>query len=160
MLCGNDYASRLNLYLFWNHALLLFHLKSLLSHLFICFYNFMLIMVEGFIIMVCECVSMVSLCLLAAPIPCVEESNLLTTVVFVLYRFVGYEGLEVVNPEGGTEDSEEEAKRGRWKQEVHYLHYVCTILHIQHRGVTQVDWSNTCIWVAVLEYDMSVYSSV
>jgi len=31
--------------------------------------------------------------------------------------FVGYEGLEVVNPEGGTEDSEEEAKRGRWKQE-------------------------------------------
>ncbi|KAF5750936.1 oxysterol-binding protein-related protein 3A [Tripterygium wilfordii] len=30
---------------------------------------------------------------------------------------VGYEGLEVVNPEGGTEDAEEEAKRGRWKQE-------------------------------------------
>lgn len=81
--------------------------------------------------------------------------------VFVLYRFVGYEGLEIVNPEGGTEDSEEEAKRGRWKQEVHYfLHYVCTVLQIldrQHRGVTQVDGSNICIWVAVLEYDMSVY---
>ncbi|CAL1379044.1 unnamed protein product [Linum trigynum] len=30
---------------------------------------------------------------------------------------VGYEGLEVINPEGGTEDAEEEAKRGRWKQE-------------------------------------------
>ncbi|MBA0767939.1 hypothetical protein Gotri_016785, partial [Gossypium trilobum] len=30
---------------------------------------------------------------------------------------VGYEGLEVVNPEGGTEDAEEEASRGRWKQE-------------------------------------------
>ncbi|KAF5737174.1 putative oxysterol binding protein [Tripterygium wilfordii] len=30
---------------------------------------------------------------------------------------LGYEGLEVVNPEGGTEDAEEEAKRGRWKQE-------------------------------------------
>ncbi|MFQ6662506.1 hypothetical protein Gotur_030335 [Gossypium turneri] len=30
---------------------------------------------------------------------------------------VGYEGLEVVNPEGGTEDAEEEARRGRWKQE-------------------------------------------
>lgn len=30
---------------------------------------------------------------------------------------VGYEGLEVINPEGGTEDAEEEAHRGRWKQE-------------------------------------------
>ncbi|KAJ7961408.1 Oxysterol-binding family protein [Quillaja saponaria] len=30
---------------------------------------------------------------------------------------VGYEGLEVVNPEGGTEDAEQEAKMGRWKQE-------------------------------------------
>ncbi|KAL5549903.1 hypothetical protein UlMin_000079 [Ulmus minor] len=30
---------------------------------------------------------------------------------------LGYEGLEVINPEGGTEDVEEEAKRGRWKQE-------------------------------------------
>ncbi|KAG2690575.1 hypothetical protein I3760_09G193700 [Carya illinoinensis] len=30
---------------------------------------------------------------------------------------LGHEGLEVVNPEGGTEDSEEEAKRGRWRQE-------------------------------------------
>jgi hypothetical protein len=49
-------------------------------------------------------------------------------VVFVLYRLVGYEGLEF-NSEGGTEDSEEEAKRGRWKQEVHYfLHFVCTVL--------------------------------
>ncbi|XP_044486945.1 oxysterol-binding protein-related protein 3A-like [Mangifera indica] len=30
---------------------------------------------------------------------------------------LGYEGLEVINPEGGTEDAEEEAKKGRWKQE-------------------------------------------
>ncbi|KAF7845479.1 Oxysterol-binding protein-related protein 3A [Senna tora] len=30
---------------------------------------------------------------------------------------MGYEGLEVINPEGGTEDAEEEAKKGRWKQE-------------------------------------------
>ncbi|KAG2685856.1 hypothetical protein I3843_10G137800 [Carya illinoinensis] len=30
---------------------------------------------------------------------------------------LGYEGLEVVNPDGGTEDAEEEAKRGRWKHE-------------------------------------------
>lgn len=31
--------------------------------------------------------------------------------------FVPYEGLEVINPEGGTEDAEEEAMRGRWKEE-------------------------------------------
>ncbi|BAT84467.1 hypothetical protein LR48_Vigan03g140100 [Vigna angularis] len=30
---------------------------------------------------------------------------------------MAYEGLEVINPEGGTEDVEEEAKKGRWKQE-------------------------------------------
>uniref|UniRef100_A0A2P2LDM3 Oxysterol binding protein n=3 Tax=Rhizophora mucronata TaxID=61149 RepID=A0A2P2LDM3_RHIMU len=30
---------------------------------------------------------------------------------------LGYEGLEVINPEGGTEDAEEEAKKGRWMQE-------------------------------------------
>ncbi|PSS23765.1 Oxysterol-binding protein-related protein like [Actinidia chinensis var. chinensis] len=30
---------------------------------------------------------------------------------------LGYEGLEVINPEGGTEDTEAEAQRGRWKQE-------------------------------------------
>jgi len=26
--------------------------------------------------------------------------------------------VEVINPEGGKEDAEEEAQRGRWKQEV------------------------------------------
>ncbi|KAA8518912.1 hypothetical protein F0562_016314 [Nyssa sinensis] len=30
---------------------------------------------------------------------------------------MGYEGLEVINPEGGTEDAAEEAQKGRWKQE-------------------------------------------
>ncbi|CAH9074895.1 unnamed protein product [Cuscuta europaea] len=30
---------------------------------------------------------------------------------------VGYEGLEVINPEGGKEDAEEEALKGRWKDE-------------------------------------------
>ncbi|KAL8036641.1 hypothetical protein ABFS82_12G168100 [Erythranthe guttata] len=30
---------------------------------------------------------------------------------------LGYEGLEVINPEGGTEDAEVEAQKGRWKQE-------------------------------------------
>ncbi|GJN31038.1 hypothetical protein PR202_gb19392 [Eleusine coracana subsp. coracana] len=30
---------------------------------------------------------------------------------------LGYEGLEVINPDGGTEDAEAEALRGRWKQE-------------------------------------------
>lgn len=30
---------------------------------------------------------------------------------------LGYEGLEVINPEGGKEDAEDEAQKGRWKQE-------------------------------------------
>lgn len=30
---------------------------------------------------------------------------------------LGYEGLEVINPEGGKEDAEDEAQRGRWRQE-------------------------------------------
>ncbi|KAH7280187.1 hypothetical protein KP509_37G055300 [Ceratopteris richardii] len=30
---------------------------------------------------------------------------------------LGYEGLEVINPDGGEEDAQEEAKKGRWKQE-------------------------------------------
>lgn len=38
-----------------------------------------------------------------------------------LDSLLGYEGLEVINPEGGTEDAEVEAQRGRWKQEVHYI---------------------------------------
>ena len=33
-------------------------------------------------------------------------------------RLLGYEGLEVINPDGGTDDAEEEALKGRWKQEV------------------------------------------
>ncbi|PSR95100.1 Oxysterol-binding protein-related protein like [Actinidia chinensis var. chinensis] len=30
---------------------------------------------------------------------------------------LGYEGVEVINPEGGKDDAEEEAQRGRWKHE-------------------------------------------
>eukprot|EP00252_Welwitschia_mirabilis_P018033 TRINITY_DN401_c0_g1_i1.p1 TRINITY_DN401_c0_g1~~TRINITY_DN401_c0_g1_i1.p1 ORF type:complete len:464 (+),score=100.68 TRINITY_DN401_c0_g1_i1:235-1626(+) len=30
---------------------------------------------------------------------------------------IGYEGLEVINPEGGQEDAEEEAHKGRWQKE-------------------------------------------
>lgn len=30
---------------------------------------------------------------------------------------LGYEGLEVINPEGGTEDAEEEAQKGRWREQ-------------------------------------------
>lgn len=37
---------------------------------------------------------------------------------FFLFSLMGYEGLEVVNPEGGTEDAEEEAQKGRWRKEV------------------------------------------
>ncbi|CAL5388301.1 unnamed protein product [Camellia sinensis] len=36
---------------------------------------------------------------------------------------LGYEGLEVINPEGGTEDAEEEARKGRWKQEDRDSHW-------------------------------------
>jgi hypothetical protein len=35
-----------------------------------------------------------------------------------LCSLLGHEGLEVVNPEGGQEDVEEEAHKGRFKQEV------------------------------------------
>lgn len=41
-------------------------------------------------------------------------------VAFSLYSLVGYEGLEVINPDGGTDDVHEEASKGRWKQEVRY----------------------------------------
>jgi len=34
---------------------------------------------------------------------------------------LGYENLEVINPEGGEGDAEEEARRGRWKQEVSFF---------------------------------------
>lgn len=37
---------------------------------------------------------------------------------WVCCSLLGHEGLEVVNPEGGQEDVEEEAIRGRFKQEV------------------------------------------
>ena len=30
-------------------------------------------------------------------------------------RLLGYEGVEVINPEGGKEYAKEEAQRGRWK---------------------------------------------
>ena len=36
--------------------------------------------------------------------------------MYRVYCLMGYEGLEVVNPEGGTADAEEEARRGRWTQ--------------------------------------------
>lgn len=48
-------------------------------------------------------------------------SSGLSTFGNALHRSVngllGYEGLEVINPEGGKEDGEEEAQKGRWKQE-------------------------------------------
>ncbi|PPD77014.1 hypothetical protein GOBAR_DD26073 [Gossypium barbadense] len=37
---------------------------------------------------------------------------------------LGYEGVEVINPEGGKEDAEEEAHRGRWKQELMEYSYL------------------------------------
>ncbi|CAN6442710.1 unnamed protein product [Victoria cruziana] len=37
--------------------------------------------------------------------------------LYFVFRLLGYEGLEVINPEGGEEDAEEEAQKGRWRQE-------------------------------------------
>lgn len=52
---------------------------------------------------------------------CVESwANLYSTTFGS--RLLGYEGVEVINPEGGKEDAEEEAQRGRWKQEVVFIY--------------------------------------
>lgn len=45
-------------------------------------------------------------------------------------RLLGYEGVEVINPEGGKEDAEEEAQRGRWKQEVVFFIYLFVFIPI------------------------------
>ena len=47
------------------------------------------------------------------------DPNLL---IILFSRLLGYEGLEVINPEGGTDDAEVEAQRGKWKGEVLVLH--------------------------------------
>ncbi|KAL9828103.1 putative oxysterol-binding protein [Arabidopsis thaliana] len=44
-------------------------------------------------------------------------SNLGSAMTKSVNGLVPYEGLEVINPEGSTDDAEEEASRGRWKQE-------------------------------------------
>lgn len=44
--------------------------------------------------------------------------DVLIHLIFFLLRLIAYEGVEVINPEGGKEDAEEEAQRGRWKDEV------------------------------------------
>lgn len=41
----------------------------------------------------------------------------------LFFRLLAYEGVEVINPDGGKEDAEEEAQRGRWKDEVYYYLY-------------------------------------
>ncbi|TXG58622.1 hypothetical protein EZV62_016451 [Acer yangbiense] len=44
-------------------------------------------------------------------------SNIGSAMTKSVNGLMGYEGLEVINPEGSTEDAAEEAKKGRWKQE-------------------------------------------
>lgn len=44
-------------------------------------------------------------------------SNFGTTMSKSVNGLLGYEGLEVINPEGGTDEAEAEAQKGRWKQE-------------------------------------------
>lgn len=46
------------------------------------------------------------------------DSSVYIHIYIFFCSLLGYEGLEVINPEGGTEDAETEAQRGRWKQEV------------------------------------------
>ena len=41
----------------------------------------------------------------------------------LFFRLLAYEGVEVINQDGGKEDAEEEAQRGRWKDEVYYYLY-------------------------------------
>ncbi|CAK7333977.1 unnamed protein product [Dovyalis caffra] len=50
-------------------------------------------------------------------------SNFGTAMTRSVNGLVAYEGLEVINPEGGTEDAEEEASKGRWKQEDRDSHW-------------------------------------
>lgn len=40
--------------------------------------------------------------------------------MFALFHNSLPEGPEIINPEGGTDDIEDEARRGRWKQDVCY----------------------------------------
>ncbi|GJW30247.1 oxysterol-binding protein-related protein 3C-like protein [Tanacetum coccineum] len=53
----------------------------------------------------------------------IKFERLIYVDLLVLGRLLGYEGLEVINPEGGTEDAEVEAQRGRWKQEDRDSHW-------------------------------------
>ena len=61
------------------------------------------------------------------------------TDVFSHHRLLGYEGLEVTNPEGGTDDAEAEAQRGRWKQEVLLCLIAVTFLLMHFCLVISID---------------------
>ena len=53
--------------------------------------------------------------------------------MILLFSLMGYEGLEVINPEGSTEDAAEEAKKGRWKQEVlRFINFRSLFVCIRH----------------------------
>jgi len=38
--------------------------------------------------------------------------------IYIYFRLLGYEGVEVINPDGGKDDVDDEVQRGRWKPEV------------------------------------------
>lgn len=74
---------------------------------------------------------------------CVENwANLYSTTFGS--RLLGYEGVEVINPEGGKEDAEEEAQRGRWKQEVVFFLFFYSCLFRFHVLLNGVIWSMVC----------------
>ena len=70
---------------------------------------------------------------------CVENSANLYSTPFGS-RLLGYEGVEVINPEGGKEDAEEEAQRGRWKQEVVFFFFNSCLFRF-HVLLSGVVWS-------------------
>ncbi|KAK6942981.1 Ribonuclease H domain [Dillenia turbinata] len=55
-----------------------------------------------------------------------QSGGFFASIISTLFNFsndmhepaVGYEGFEVINPDGGTDDAEGEADKGRWKREL------------------------------------------
>lgn len=66
-------------------------------------------------------------------------------------RLLGYEGLEVINPEGGTDDAEEEALRGRWKQEVRISELLLnSVLLWSHENKLYLKFKHCTNWEGIL----------
>jgi hypothetical protein len=60
---------------------------------------------------------------------------------YAVYRMVGYEGLEVINPDGGAYDAEAEFMRGQWKQEVRFNNNPFFL-----KGITTFCFGHSALW--------------